>query len=158
MSTSFHPQSDGSSERTNKTLNQCVRFYVDRSQHGWKHVLPRIRFNLMNTINSSTGFSPFQLHMGRSPCIIPPLVPSAVNDIEDIRALDVIKKLKADVAEAKVNLAAAKISQCLQANNNHTDNFSLKIGDRVLLSTLHRQNDYKSKDAKRITKFMPRFI
>jgi hypothetical protein len=61
MSTSFHPQTDGASERMNKTLNQCVRFHVDHSQHGWKCALPQIHFNLMNMINTSTGFSPFQL-------------------------------------------------------------------------------------------------
>jgi hypothetical protein len=30
MSTSFHPQTDGASERSNKTINQCLWFYVER--------------------------------------------------------------------------------------------------------------------------------
>jgi len=157
MSTSYHPQTDGASERTNKTLNQCVRFHVDRNQHGWKRALPRIRFNLMNTINASTGFSPFQLRMGRSPRVIPPLIMDADNEVEDIRAAEVIKRLEADVDEAKDNLLMAKISQSIQVNMDRTDDFPLKIGDRVLLSTLHRRNDYKSKDSKRVAKFMPRF-
>jgi len=30
MSSAYHPQTDGSSERTNKTINQCVRFHLNR--------------------------------------------------------------------------------------------------------------------------------
>ncbi len=56
MSSSFHPQSDGASERTNKTVNQLLRFHVERNQRGWKRALPRVRFAIMNTVNASTGF------------------------------------------------------------------------------------------------------
>jgi hypothetical protein len=157
MSTAFHPQTDGASERTNKTLNQCIRFHVDRAQQGWKRALPRIRFNLMNTINSSTGFSPFQLRMGRSPRVIPPLVSTSPDNVEDIRALEVIKRLEMDVSEAQDNLMTAKLSQTVYANKSRTDDFPLKIGDRVLLSTMHRRHEYKRKGTVRTAKFMPRF-
>ena len=45
-SSSYHPQSNGASERTNKTVNQCLRFHVERNQKGWVAALPRIRFIL----------------------------------------------------------------------------------------------------------------
>ena len=61
MSTSYHPETDGSSERTNKTVIQCIRFAVERDQIGWVKALPKIRFDIMNTVNRSTGFTPFQL-------------------------------------------------------------------------------------------------
>ena len=66
MSTAFHPETDGASERTNKTVNQCLRYHIMRNQEGWVRALPRVRFAIMNTINKSTRFSPFQLHIGRS--------------------------------------------------------------------------------------------
>jgi hypothetical protein len=34
----------------------------------------------MNTINVSSGFSPFQLHMGHSPCLIPPIAPALAEE------------------------------------------------------------------------------
>ena len=37
--------------------------------------LPIIHFNIMNMINKSMGYLPFQLHMGHSPRVLPPLVP-----------------------------------------------------------------------------------
>jgi hypothetical protein len=75
MSTAYHPQTDGASKHTNKTLNQCIHFHIEWNQKGWVCTLPIIRFNIMNSINVSAGYSGFQLWMGHSPYIIPPLVP-----------------------------------------------------------------------------------
>ena len=35
MSSAYHPETDGSSERTNKTVIQCIHFAVERDQKGW---------------------------------------------------------------------------------------------------------------------------
>jgi hypothetical protein len=35
MSTAYHPETDGSSKRTNKTVNQALHFHVERNQKGW---------------------------------------------------------------------------------------------------------------------------
>ncbi len=67
MSTAYHPQTDGASECTNKTLIQCICFMVDCDQQGWVNALPKVRFNIMSTLNASTGFTPFQLRFGKSP-------------------------------------------------------------------------------------------
>lgn len=32
----YHPETDGSSECLNKTVNQALRFHVKRNQRGWK--------------------------------------------------------------------------------------------------------------------------
>jgi hypothetical protein len=67
MSTAYHPQTDGASEHTNKTLNQCIRFHVERNQRGWVRALPIICFHIINSVNASTRFSGFQIQMGCSP-------------------------------------------------------------------------------------------
>jgi hypothetical protein len=64
MLTAYHPQTDGASERTNKTLNQCVRFHVEQNQKGWVRALPIIHFHIMNFVNASKGFSGLQIRMG----------------------------------------------------------------------------------------------
>ena len=74
MSSAYHPETDRSSERSNKTVMQCLGYHVEQNQMGWVKALPLVHFNLMNTVNISTGFSPFQLQMGQSPRLIPPLV------------------------------------------------------------------------------------
>lgn len=80
MSTAFHPQMDGASERLNKTIVQCIHYHVDCLQTGWVKALPRIRFGIMNTMNASTGFLPFQLKSGFSPCVLLPLFPPPPTD------------------------------------------------------------------------------
>lgn len=76
MSTSYHPETDGSSEQTNKTVIQCIHYAVEHNQKDWVKVFTKIRFDIMNTTNWSTGFTPFQLCFGHSPCLLPPLFPS----------------------------------------------------------------------------------
>ncbi len=160
MSTSFHPESDGASERTNKTVNQAIRFHVDRNQKGWVHALPVICFNMMNTVNASTGFSGFQLRMGRSPRLIPPLVPDRLPvklDSDFEAAANIIKKLNNDTCEAADNILAAKISQAHQANKHHSPDPTFALGDRVMLSTMHQRRDFQAGHKDRVAKFMPRF-
>ena len=116
----------------------------------------------MNTINKSTGFSPFQLRLGRSPRIIPPLVGRTTDDVETntapaLAARTVIEKLEHDVWEAQDNMIKAKVSQAEQANKHRSLTFPFRVGQRVRLSTLHRRREYKSRDEKRVVKFMPRF-
>ena len=157
ISTAYHPETDGSSERSNKTIIQSIRFHVERNQQGWVRALPRVRFNIMNSVNKSTGFSPFQLRMGRSPRIIPPLIPNLSITPKEIAAHTIIERLTHDVWEAQDNLLKAKISQARQANKFRLGTFPFEVGQRVRLSTLHRRREYKSKDNKRVVKFMPRF-
>jgi len=40
LSTSYHLETDGSSERTNKTINQSIRYHIRRNQKGWVRALP----------------------------------------------------------------------------------------------------------------------
>jgi hypothetical protein len=44
MSSSYHPQMDGTSERTNKAVVQCIHYAVERDQKGWARALPKICF------------------------------------------------------------------------------------------------------------------
>jgi hypothetical protein len=70
----------------------------------------------MNMVNASTGYSGFQLHLGRSPRVIPPIVPSTLpKDLADAdqTATSVINMLTNDFADARDNLLLSKILQML---------------------------------------------
>jgi hypothetical protein len=160
MSSAYHPETDGSSERSNKTINQLLRYHVHRNQKGWVCTLPRIRFQIMNTVNASTGFSGFQLHIGRSPRIIPPLIPTELPaELQDAAetATTMINCLKDDVAQAHDNLLLAKITQAHHASGSCTPDLHFNVNDLVMLSTANRRHKYKKKGEKRTTKFFPRW-
>lgn len=81
---------------------------------------------MMNTLNASTGYSGFQLKMGCSPHIIPPLIPTSLAPgcpQEDINATCVIDKLLDDMASAKDNLIQAKVAQASYANKSQKSDF-----------------------------------
>src|SRR6202453_4778393 len=113
----------------------------------------------MNTVNSSTGFTPFQLKTGRSPRMIPPLIPGADSgaDTEPTSAADIIQQLNTDVMEAQDNLLEAKIQQAHFANQSRKPEHVYEIGDQVLLSTINRRREYTQAKDGRVAKFMPRY-
>jgi hypothetical protein len=115
-------------------------------------------FDIMNTVNSSTGLTPFQLRFGKSPRILPPLPkPSTTQDTVDTTAREIVSRMSLLEMEAKDTLLKAKVSQASQVNTHRTVTFPFKVGDRVMRSTLHRRREYKSNKMHRTAKFMPHF-
>jgi hypothetical protein len=112
----------------------------------------------MNTINKSTGYSPFQLKTGRSPRLIPPLVtPDTGVEAEDVAAADIVNQLTNDTLEARDNLLAAKLLQAANANKDRRPDPDYQVGQRVRLTTEHRRSMYLRSKEGRCAKFMPRF-
>ncbi|KAJ3567660.1 hypothetical protein NP233_g6218 [Leucocoprinus birnbaumii] len=137
MSTAFHPQTDGSSERTNKTVNQLLRNYVTENQEGWVQALPRVRFAIMNTVNASTGYTAL---MGKEQ-------PAAM-----------IVRLGKNVMTAQDNLLETKINQAATANKHRRDDFPFKVGDQALLSTKNRMKEVQNVSGNKIaSKLAPRY-
>jgi transposase InsO family protein len=67
MSTAFHPQTDGQSERTIQTLKGMLYGLVNHRQDNWDLYLPAAEFTYNNVVYSSTGVSPFFLNYGFHP-------------------------------------------------------------------------------------------
>jgi len=58
FSTAFHPQTDGQTERTNSTLEQYLRAYVNYQQDNWKGLLPMAEFAYNNGRQESIKHTP----------------------------------------------------------------------------------------------------
>jgi len=74
MSTSFHPETDGRSERTNKTVIQILRQYVSREQRNWVGALALAEYAVNTATNDSTGQVPIEVVLGYRPVVHPPPV------------------------------------------------------------------------------------
>ena len=67
LSTSYHPQTDGQTERTNQTLEQYLRCFINYQQDDWVDFLHLAEFSYNNSVHSSTGYSPFFANTGYHP-------------------------------------------------------------------------------------------
>ncbi|GJY07079.1 putative reverse transcriptase domain-containing protein [Tanacetum coccineum] len=70
MSTAYHPQTDGHSERTIQTLEDMLRACVINFGKGWDRYLPLVEFSYNNSYHTSIKTAPFEALYGckcRSP-------------------------------------------------------------------------------------------
>jgi hypothetical protein len=66
-STSFHPQTDGQTERMNQTLEAYLRIFCNYDQDDWFDLLPLAEFAYNNATQESTKMSPFYANYGLHP-------------------------------------------------------------------------------------------
>ncbi|GJY76496.1 putative reverse transcriptase domain-containing protein [Tanacetum coccineum] len=65
MSTAYHPQTDGQSERTIQTLEDMLRTYVIDFGKGWDRHLPLVEFSYNNNYHTSIKAVAFEALYGR---------------------------------------------------------------------------------------------
>jgi len=67
LSTAFHLQTDGQTERVNQELEQYLRMFIDHRQEQWPEWLGMAEFAYNNKAHSSTRTSPFKANYGQDP-------------------------------------------------------------------------------------------
>ncbi len=153
LSTAYHPQTDGQTERVNRVVEDYIRHYVDSKQKNWKDLLPMAEFAFNNATHDSTGFSPFYLNYGfhpRVPHIFGASPPMKSNRVPEVSRT--IQEIESAISDAKKSLAKSQQRQKNYADTKRTE-ITFKVGDRVLLNT---KNLKIAKDGTR--KLLPRWI
>ena len=67
MSTAFHPQMDGATERANHSITQVLRTLIRNDQKDWDEHCPATKFALNSSVSATTGYAPFELYSGHIP-------------------------------------------------------------------------------------------
>jgi hypothetical protein len=134
-STAYHPQTDGQTERTNRTLEDILRSLCTE-QSKWDTLLPTVQFALNTSVSDTTKHSPFELNHG-----FKPKVPAAYysqlqpkDAPKNNAALDVIAKIKDLNTLIKSKIATAQLKQQHYAKRTPME---FEEGDMVSLSTAH---------------------
>ncbi|GJX86976.1 putative reverse transcriptase domain-containing protein [Tanacetum coccineum] len=65
MSTAYHPETDGQSERTIQTLEDMLRACVINFEKNWDKHLPLVEFSYNNSYHTSIKAAPFEALYGR---------------------------------------------------------------------------------------------
>lgn len=88
LSSAYHPQINGQTERTNQTLEQYLRCFSSFSQDDWVSLLPIAEFSYNNSLHSAIKQTPFFANYGFHPSFLPRSLPEctipAVSDTMDL--------------------------------------------------------------------------
>lgn len=138
LSTAFHPETDGQTERANQDVERQLRTYCSYLQDDWVRWLPIAEFADNNAIASATGMSPFFANKGFHPRMsFSPSVepgPSARERTQAVKANDIADKM-ADVLEFMKEQSAQNRKRMTDQANRHRSDVSYEVGDLVFLSS-----------------------
>jgi len=153
MSTAYHPQTDGQTERMNRTLEDMLRAYVNFEQDNWDEHLTAAEIAINNSQQASTRFSPYYLNYGRHP-ILPISMDKSKTRIDQVSnptAGETYQKFHGHIENARKNLELARKRQTFYTNQKRTE-VEYEVGQMVYLSTTNL--NMKSQTPK----LTPRFI
>nr|GEX13848.1 putative reverse transcriptase domain-containing protein [Tanacetum cinerariifolium] len=108
MSTAYHPQTDGQSERTIQTLEDMLRACVIDFGNGWDKHLALAKFSYNNIYHASIKAAPFEALYGRK--CRSPVCWSEVRDAQ-LTGLELIREMTEMIVQIKNRLLAARSRQ-----------------------------------------------
>ncbi|KAJ1578381.1 hypothetical protein NDA11_004777 [Ustilago hordei] len=131
LSTAYHPQTDGQTERVNQVIEQYIRMYCNYEQDDWADLLDTAAFVYNNTVHNSIGVSPFFACYGWNPKAHPDIPQQlGVNDPGRFKYLmdgkERCKYLQEQIREAQHRSVD-------QYNRKHKD-IEFKVGDMVYIN------------------------
>ncbi|RAL59221.1 hypothetical protein DID88_006676 [Monilinia fructigena] len=153
LSTAFHPETDGSTERMNQIVETYLRMFVNHTQKDWEELLPLAELAINNRTATATKVSPFFLEHGyhAEPLDIQYDLANQKESFSPIQKADaIVRKLK-DVQEwAQSAMATAQQTMEDITNRRRRQAPSFKVGDKVWLSlrNIRTTKQCKKLDAK----------
>ncbi|KAJ3486050.1 hypothetical protein NLI96_g4519 [Meripilus lineatus] len=150
LSSSYHPQTDGATERANRTMTQMLRQCVHPDQKDWVQKLPAIELAMNMARSDTTGFSPFYLNYGRMPRS---LIWDNQSEYPGVQTF--AQQMKEAIMAAHDAIIAARVQQTKQANKHRRD-APFKENDLVYLSTKNLK-PLKGRARKLVPKFLGPF-
>jgi len=131
LSTAFHPQTDGQTERMNQELEQYLRMFIDHRQDQWPEWLGTAEFTYNNKVQTSTKVSPFKANSGQDPRMGFELRKKGKFE----EANKFVERMQEIQGEAKAALSRAQEDMKKYADRHRGEVEEYKVGDLVLLST-----------------------
>eukprot|EP00055_Hartaetosiga_balthica_P017772 m.122942 g.122942 ORF g.122942 m.122942 type:complete len:966 (+) comp9398_c1_seq1:1052-3949(+) len=132
MSTAYHPQTDGQTERTNRTMVECLRCFVDSQRDSWHDKLAMVEFAINSSVNVSTGITPFEADLGYIPTT-PLSLLSGVSD-QHVPAVGSFLERQANILkDIKKKIKKAQMQQKKHHDRRRQPTKSYAVGDKVLI-------------------------
>ncbi|CDI86680.1 Polyprotein, related [Eimeria praecox] len=148
MSSAYHPQTDGQTERVNRTLEQTLRTYIQTDESEWERFLPALELAYNTTSHSSTELSPFEVMIGQNPLTAADL--DVVGALAPTLTPPMTQLFRQLCDRAQSHIMKAKWRQKLYADTRRQD-VAYNPGDLVSISSRHFPG------LNQCSKFEPRF-
>jgi len=149
LSTVFHPQTDGQTEKMNQELEQYLQFFIENRQKDWPEWLAAAEFTVNNKVHTATKVLPFMANYGKE-----------LRMGGDIRrkgkvesATEFVERMKKVHEEAEAALKKTQEEMKRYADRRRKETKEWKKRDQVLLST--KDLVFKERPSK---KLMERYV
>ncbi|KAJ1603298.1 hypothetical protein NDA14_005411 [Ustilago hordei] len=131
LSTAYHPQTDGQTERVNQVIEQYLRMYCNYEQNDWADLLDTAAFVYNNTVHNSIGVSPFFACYGWNPKAHPD-IPQRLG-VNDPGRFEYLMDGKERCKYLQEQIREAQRRSVNQYNRKHKD-IEFKVGDMVYIN------------------------
>ncbi|KAJ1041138.1 hypothetical protein NDA10_004492 [Ustilago hordei] len=131
LSTAYHPQTDGQTERVNQVIEQYLRMYCNYEQNDWANLLDTAAFVYNNTVHNSIGVSPFFACYGWNPKAHPD-IPQRLG-VNDPGRFEYLMDGKERCKYLQEQIREAQRRSVDQYNRKHKD-IEFKVGDTVYIN------------------------
>ena len=131
----YHPQTDGQTERTNRTIQTLLRMYVTERKGDWEDWLQMAAAAYNSTVHESTGKTPAEMNYpGRSIDPLTWVMKDHKQPGDNEAAARMLSSLRAVWAEARAKLVAEREKQAKYADQKRRA-VKYEVGQLVYLST-----------------------
>jgi transposase InsO family protein len=133
QTTPFHPESNGSLERSHRVLKEYLRHYIEKDQSNWDEWVPYAVYVFNNSTHTATQYSPFELVYG-----FKAIMPSVLQENHSVQYNydDYVAELKNRLQTAHL-VARERLLHAKEKSKEHYDKtskpFSFQAGEKVLL-------------------------
>ncbi|GJR02714.1 putative reverse transcriptase domain-containing protein [Tanacetum coccineum] len=129
MSTAYHPQTDGQSERTIQTLEDMLRACVIDFGNGWVKHFPLVEFSYNNSYHASIKAAPFEALYGRK--CRSPVCWAEVGQVQ-LTGPELVQETTERIIQIKQRIQTARDRQKSYADLKRKP-MEFQVGDKVML-------------------------
>ncbi|GKA14275.1 putative reverse transcriptase domain-containing protein [Tanacetum coccineum] len=129
MSTAYHPQTDGQSERTIQTLEDMLHACAIDFRKGWVNHFPLVEFSYNNSYHASIKAAPFEALYGRKCCS--PMCWAEVGQVQ-LTGPELVQEREKKIIQIKQRMQVACDRQKSYADLKRKP-MEFQVGDKVML-------------------------
>ena len=150
LSTAYHPQTNGQTERINQEIGMFLQHYVNYKQDDWTEWLAMAEFAYNNKKHTATNKTPFELNFGRHPWKGDLMVQTEIPRVEEFT-----KNIQESWKHTAQAMEEAQKNMKWQFDRKRRNPQGLKVSDHVWLENKNIQSNRPSKklDNKRYRPF-----